>query len=172
MRHLVTILFLTLLFTVSLHAQKDTVYVESDGETGGNLNAAVQTAIDAGKLSTTVFKLESLGYYILTGTITVPVGEHLVQGRILAALLQNIMISLFHKAILQKRSSPGSQFAQNGPDATPHVFPGRLPHLHVNVQAAVLALPVQLVHQGQQIGRLASLPGGMQDKIFLLVNQR
>ncbi|MDZ7374074.1 MAG: T9SS type A sorting domain-containing protein [candidate division KSB1 bacterium] len=57
--------------------QKDTVYVPSDLTGEGNLNVAVQQKIDEGKLSQTVFKLERLGYYILTGTITVPQGQHL-----------------------------------------------------------------------------------------------
>ncbi|MDZ7261109.1 MAG: hypothetical protein ONB05_03190 [candidate division KSB1 bacterium] len=55
-------------------AQVDTVYVPP-GE--GNLNAAIQAVMNAGNLSHTVFKLEPNGYYMLTGTITVPAGEHL-----------------------------------------------------------------------------------------------
>lgn len=66
------------LFAVLAYSQqKDTVYVASDLTGEGNLNKAVQEKIDAGALSNTVFKLERLGYYILTGTITVPQGQHL-----------------------------------------------------------------------------------------------
>ncbi len=43
----------------------------------GNLNAAVQLAIDAGTLSTTEFQLEPYGYYVLIGTINVPAGKTL-----------------------------------------------------------------------------------------------
>ncbi len=57
--------------------QKDTVYVASDLTGEGNLNRAVEEKISAGTLSNTVFKLERVGYYILTGTITVPQGQHL-----------------------------------------------------------------------------------------------
>jgi hypothetical protein len=67
------------IFTVHAFAQTDTVAVPSDLTTAteGNLNKAVQKAIDAGTISTTVFKLEPYGYYILTGTITTPVNSHL-----------------------------------------------------------------------------------------------
>ncbi len=59
-------------------AQIDTVSVPSDVPPGeGNLNSAVEAAIDAGALSNTVFALEPYGYYILTRTITIPAGEHL-----------------------------------------------------------------------------------------------
>jgi hypothetical protein len=62
---------------VAAAQRKDTVYVASDLTGEGNLNRAVQEKINAGTLSNTVFKLERLGYYILTGTITVPQGQHL-----------------------------------------------------------------------------------------------
>ena len=77
MKYIITILFLTVIFSVSLFAQKDTVDVATDGASGGNLNNAIQTAIDGGTLSNTVFRLELFGYYIFTGAITVPQGEHL-----------------------------------------------------------------------------------------------
>ena len=69
----------TSIFTSHAPAQTDTVTVPSDFPAGteGNLNKAVQKAIDAGSISTTVFKLEAYGYYILTGTITTPAGSHL-----------------------------------------------------------------------------------------------
>ena len=72
--------FLILLTLYSLHAQAetDTVRVVSDStSSGGNLNAAVSAAAGAGKLSRTIFALEPNGYYILSRTITVPVGERL-----------------------------------------------------------------------------------------------
>jgi hypothetical protein len=77
MKCIATILLLTIFLTVSLYAQKDTVYVESDLTGEGNLNDAINAAIDGGTLSNTVFKLEIFGYYIITGAITVPQGEHL-----------------------------------------------------------------------------------------------
>lgn len=69
---------LAMIFAMPVIAQKDTLNVPSDLPPGeGNLNKAVQAAITAGTLSNTVFKLEPYGYYILTGTINVPAGEHL-----------------------------------------------------------------------------------------------
>ena len=60
------------------YAQTDSVAVPSDiPPHEGNLNIAIQNAIDAGTLSNTVFHLEPNGYYVLTKTITVPAGEHL-----------------------------------------------------------------------------------------------
>ncbi len=63
--------------TISLFAQKTVVPVPSDLGTEGNLNAAIQAAIDAGELSNTIFELEPYGYYILSSSIVVPAGEHL-----------------------------------------------------------------------------------------------
>ncbi len=78
MRHILTILFISVIVSVTLFAQqKDTVNVPdyySTNGTEGTLNDAVQTAITAGKLSNTVFKLSKYGLYILTGTITTPAG--------------------------------------------------------------------------------------------------
>jgi hypothetical protein len=52
-----------------------TVKVKSDlPPQEGNLNMAVQAAITAGTLSNTIFELEAYGYYVLTGTISVPAG--------------------------------------------------------------------------------------------------
>lgn len=68
---------LSTLFLLRAHAQTDTVTVPSDVSANGNLNRAVGAAITAGTLSNTVFALEPNGYYILTGTITVPTGERL-----------------------------------------------------------------------------------------------
>jgi len=59
-------------------AQTDTVDVPSDiPPSVGHLNEAIKTVGASGTLSGTVFRLESYGYYALTGTITVPAGEHL-----------------------------------------------------------------------------------------------
>jgi hypothetical protein len=59
-------------------AQTDTVTVVGDTLLdGGNLNNAVTAATRAGKLSTTVFKLEPGGRYILNDTIIVPFGNRL-----------------------------------------------------------------------------------------------
>ncbi|MFX1355143.1 MAG: hypothetical protein ACFFGP_14405, partial [Promethearchaeota archaeon] len=60
--------------SVSLYAQKDTVDVASD-VTEGNLNKAVQEAIDGETLDNTVFRLEPFGYYILDGEIVTPQGS-------------------------------------------------------------------------------------------------
>ncbi len=80
MRRFVTCLICAMLVSLSLFAQqKDTTYVNGvyTGGSEGSLNTAVQAAIDAGKLSTTVFKLNANDGYPLTGTIQVPIGQTL-----------------------------------------------------------------------------------------------
>lgn len=80
MRHFVTILLCAMLFTASSFAQqKDTTYVNGmySGGYEGALNDAVQAAVDQGTLSNTVFKLNSYDWYVVTGTIEVPIGETL-----------------------------------------------------------------------------------------------
>ncbi len=79
MRQLV-IFTLILMLSVSVWAmQKDTTYVKGmyTGGTEGELNRAVQAAIDAGTLSKTVFKLNAYDWYVVTGTIEVPGGQTL-----------------------------------------------------------------------------------------------
>lgn len=66
--------------SLSLSAQvKDTVDVNGmySGGVEGELNTAIQTVIDAGDLSNTVFRLKSYDWYVITGTIEVPPGETL-----------------------------------------------------------------------------------------------
>lgn len=78
MKHFLILLCITILFSVSLHAQKTIVNVPSDPPgASGNLNNAIQAAISGGTLSNTTFNLELYGYYVLTGVIIVPLGEHL-----------------------------------------------------------------------------------------------
>jgi hypothetical protein len=76
MKYLLTMLLLAVMLPVSIYGQT-VVQVPSDFTGEGNLNNAVQTAINSGTLSNTIFELEPFGYYILTGTIVVPVGQHL-----------------------------------------------------------------------------------------------
>jgi Secretion system C-terminal sorting domain len=60
------------------YAAPDTLDVASDNPPQeGNLNTAVENAIAGGTLSSTVFRLEAGGYYVLTSTINVPAGKHL-----------------------------------------------------------------------------------------------
>ncbi len=80
MKRFVTFLIGGLFLSVSIFAQqKDTTYVNGmySGGSEGELNVAVQAAIDAGSLSTTVFKLKPYDWYVLTGTIEVPVDKTL-----------------------------------------------------------------------------------------------
>jgi len=78
MKRSFTVTFLTMLLATSLYAQKTTVQVPSDVAPGeGNLNNAIQAAINGGTLSNTIFELEPYGYYVSIGRIIVPVGEHL-----------------------------------------------------------------------------------------------
>jgi hypothetical protein len=80
MKHFFTALFFIAIISASLFAQT-IVPVPPDDATGGNLNRAIQTAIDAGTLSNTVFQLSAgSGYgqdYILTGIVTTPAHEKL-----------------------------------------------------------------------------------------------
>ena len=65
-------------FSPRSFAQMDTVVVPSDTGPGeGNLNRLVDSVTLAGKISTTVFRLEQDGRYVLTSEITVPAGKHL-----------------------------------------------------------------------------------------------
>jgi hypothetical protein len=76
-KHVFLSLVLAVLFTVPVYAV-DTVYVHNDvSPNEGAINTAVQAAIDAGTLSNTVFKLDPYGYYILSGTVTVPPNQKL-----------------------------------------------------------------------------------------------
>lgn len=69
---------LSLLALFRVCAQTDTVDVPGDIPPGiGHLNDAITAAVTSGTLSRTVFRLEPHGRYVLTGTITVPAGEHL-----------------------------------------------------------------------------------------------
>jgi hypothetical protein len=73
------VLFAVLTLGLLLQAPAQTIVkVPSDNPPQeGNLNNAVQAATTAGTLSNTVFQLEPLGYYVLTGTINVPAGQRL-----------------------------------------------------------------------------------------------
>lgn len=76
---LTTLLLFGFMYTVSF-AAKDTVYVpDTYAASGaeGTLNDAVTAALNAGKLSTTVFKLSPYGLYILSGAIVTPSGSTL-----------------------------------------------------------------------------------------------
>ncbi len=79
MKRFTLFLICAMFLSVSLLAQKDTTYVNGmySGGSEGSLNDAVQTAIDAGNLSNTVFKLNPFDWYVVTGTIVVPEGETL-----------------------------------------------------------------------------------------------
>jgi len=78
MKHLF-VLFLLVLFPLLVLAQTDTVRVNGMFNSGadGDLNAAVKAAADAGQLSSKVFKLILGDKYIITETMTIPVGQHL-----------------------------------------------------------------------------------------------
>ena len=76
-----SLLFALAVMPAALYAQTDTVLVVSDltTNTEGNLNNAISHVIntDSAHFSNYVFKLQADGYYILTGTITTPVNQHL-----------------------------------------------------------------------------------------------
>jgi len=72
------LLALSLMALSRIFAQTDTVDVPSDIPPSiGHLNEAIKTIVASGTLSRTVFRLVPHGYYVLTGTITVPAGKHL-----------------------------------------------------------------------------------------------
>jgi hypothetical protein len=80
MRHFIAFLLCAMLFSVSLFAQqKDTTYVKGmySGGIEGELNTAIQAAIDGGTLSKTVFKLNPFDWYVLNATIEVPAEQTL-----------------------------------------------------------------------------------------------
>ncbi len=78
MKHLTWLLLFTALnVPASLYSQTVVNFTSDNPPQEGNLNAAVQTAITGGTLSSTVFQLEAGGYYVLTNSIIVPAGEHL-----------------------------------------------------------------------------------------------
>lgn len=76
-------LLMALLLPVGLFAQTDTVNVPdfydpaASGGGEGSLNNAITTAINAGTISSKVFKLKQYGLYVLSATIRVPAGKKL-----------------------------------------------------------------------------------------------
>jgi len=80
MKNLVYVVFVAVLTVAGFSntVAQTVVNVPSDNPPQeGNLNNAVQAAITAGRLSSTTFRLEPYGYYVLTGTINVPAGQTL-----------------------------------------------------------------------------------------------
>jgi hypothetical protein len=73
------VFFLLAIFPLCVSAQTDTVYVNGlfSGGAEGDLNTAIKAAADAGTLSSKVFKLALGDKYVITETITVPVGTRL-----------------------------------------------------------------------------------------------
>ncbi len=72
-----SLVFAAVMFPASLFAQTIVNVASDNPPQEGNLNTAVQAAIDAGSLSSTVFQLEAGGYYVLTSSIQVPAGKQL-----------------------------------------------------------------------------------------------
>ena len=78
MKYFFSTLCFTILFSIGLYAQKDTVNVPDtydQGGTEGTLNTTVQPYIDNNTVSNTVFKLKPYGLYVLSGTITTKAGQ-------------------------------------------------------------------------------------------------
>ena len=53
-----------------------------------------------------------------------------------------------------------------------HITSGRLPHLHIGIDGPVVAAAVQVFSQRQQIGSLAHLARGVEDKVFVLLDKQ
>lgn len=77
MKYIFTIITFLMVLSMASYAQKTIIDVPSDFTSEGNLNVAIDAAINSGTLSNTTFRLEPYGYYILTGQIVVPMGQHL-----------------------------------------------------------------------------------------------
>jgi len=81
MKHWITLaVFLVAVCPLLSFGQTDTVYVPGYFESGaaeGTLNSAVTDAINAGTLSTKVFKLKQYERYVLTASLTIPAGSSL-----------------------------------------------------------------------------------------------
>ncbi len=81
MKYLFTLLFFTIVISLPIYAQKDTVYVPDTYDMGGQegtLNNAVDSVQNAGgNISNVVFKLKPYGLYVLSGTITTKAGQTL-----------------------------------------------------------------------------------------------
>jgi len=79
MKHVLTMLLLLTILCMSVYAQKTVIEVKDYWETGqeGTLNVAINSAITAGKLSSTIFKLKPYGTYVLSGSVVTPKGQTL-----------------------------------------------------------------------------------------------
>lgn len=81
MKHWITVaVFLVAIYPLVAFGQTDTVNVPGYFEAGsveGTLNTAITDAINAGTLSTKVFKLKLFERYVLTSSITIPAGSSL-----------------------------------------------------------------------------------------------
>jgi len=79
MKCLFKLILITVLISLPIYAQKDTVNVPDTYDMGGQegtLNNAVDSVVNAGgNISNVVFKLKPYGLYVLSGTITTKPGE-------------------------------------------------------------------------------------------------
>lgn len=75
---LTLVVILNIIFASLAFSQEDTFYVASDiPPSEGNLNRAIDSIIQKGTLSNTLFMLEINGYYVITDSILIPSGETL-----------------------------------------------------------------------------------------------
>jgi hypothetical protein len=77
--YIYALIIIALILPISVFAQPVVVIVPDAFETGreGTLNDSIAAVIGRGALYNTIFKLNLYGLYPITGTITVPMGEHL-----------------------------------------------------------------------------------------------
>jgi hypothetical protein len=73
--------------------------------------------------------------------------------------------------ILQIQLGGAHHHTANGGYAFLHMAPRRLRRFDVGVQRPMLALLVEVLHQGQQARRLARLPWRMEDEVAMVFNQ-
>jgi hypothetical protein len=83
MKHLLLLFSMMVCLSITVYAQKDTVYVPGFYESGGTaedygtLNTAIETARANGTINNTVFKLTSYDVYVLSRSIFMSFGENL-----------------------------------------------------------------------------------------------
>ncbi len=100
-----------------------------------------------------------------------PTGQNLDQRPVPARLCKHPGPEGFHVGVAQRGARLRSKFAEDRSHGRIDILACGLGQLDVEVERAILARLVQVVHQGQQVGRLAHLTRGVQDEILLLCNQ-
>ena len=89
-----------------------------------------------------------------------------------AGRIEDAEPSLGEEPIVKRLAGSASQRTQDCTQPRPHVFPGGLAALDVDLDAAELAAGVQLVTECKQRGRLPRLPRRVQDEVLPLPDEQ